>query len=59
MKPHDIEVVIDDTVEGVVVRCKTCGKILWYQDNDEECKPPLPTLGVSVNDRVRTKDRMA
>jgi RNase P subunit RPR2 len=55
MKPHDIEVVIDEDVEEVIVRCKTCGKILWYPDPEEPCVPPL---GVNVNDRISTKDRM-
>ena len=56
MKPHDIEVVIDDNIEGVVIRCNACGKILWYQDNDDPCVPPPPTLGINVSDNVKSKD---
>jgi hypothetical protein len=57
MKMHEPEIREDSFIEGYVVVCKKCGKILWYPDGDE-CKPLPPTLGINIGDNVKTKDKV-
>lgn len=56
MKQHEPEIREDSAIEGYIVVCKECGKILWYPD-DEGCHPLPPTLGINVGDGIGTKDR--
>jgi hypothetical protein len=50
MKQHIPILEFDKNADGFILICRECGKILWWQDNNDECKPPPPTLGINVRD---------
>jgi hypothetical protein len=56
IKSHEPILRIDKTTDGYILVCKDCGKVLWYQDTDDECKSPT-ALGISVMEGIGTKDK--
>ena len=57
MKTHEPVLRIDKNTDGYILVCKDCGKILWYQDHDDECKS-LPSLGINVRDGMGVGEKV-
>ena len=58
-KMHEPMLVVDDNVEGTIVKCKECGKILWFPElgEQDECHADPPPLGIHIVEGIGAVDR--